>query len=276
MVLATFAGLNVSMKTADFALSEQAEDVVKAMLPEGADVQLFGVFFGGKQIPASTPLSDVTGLKESSRVFVLQTNPTPTFHRTAASSMDVEVARDSLHSLVENHKTLRKLLNDVADWNFLDDLCESVPGLREDRWALAMLRDVDVLLAWFEEANNTILAQKPVLIDATMQMCARVRVAVKASRVAEQQAQSGQQQTSSAASNAPTPQQAITREMLMAAMGQAIARPPPAPIEDFSRQLGQLNDMGFTDRNENLTALRATGGNFEQTLEFIIARRESM
>ena len=59
-------------------------------------------------------------------------------------------------------------------------------------------------------------------------------------------------------------------------MGQAIARPPPAPVEDFSRQLGQLNDMGFMDRNENLTALRATGGDFEQTLEFIIARRESI
>ena len=75
-----------------------------------------------------------------------------------------------------------------------------------------MIRDVDLLLAWFEEANNTILAQKPVLIDATMQMCARVRIAVKASRVAEQQAQAGQQPT---ASNAATPQQAITREMLM-------------------------------------------------------------
>lgn len=58
-------------------------------------------------------------------------------------------------------------------------------------------------------------------------------------------------------------------------LGSAAQAPAPAPrVEDFSQQLQQLVDMGFVDADENLVALRATGGVFEQALEYIIAQRE--
>lgn len=47
-------------------------------------------------------------------------------------------------------------------------------------------------------------------------------------------------------------------------------------MENFDAQLEQLGAMGFTNRDENLRALRATAGNVETALEFIINERENL
>ena len=36
-------------------------------------------------------------------------------------------------------------------------------------------------------------------------------------------------------------------------------------------QLRQLNDMGFTDYNRNISALRRTGGNVEAAIEMLVS-----
>jgi hypothetical protein len=174
----------------------------------------------------------------------------------------------------------------------LDELRQSVPGLEGDRWTLAILSDVEVLSSWFDESDNSRLAPHPVLIDATMQMCARIRTAMRNARAELQNANAIERQIAQgpSASTATTPQLAITREMLQvrfasssriapcilqAAMGQVLSS-TVAPQANFDEQLRQLNEMGFVDLQENLTALRATGGDFEMALEFIISQRESM
>lgn len=46
--------------------------------------------------------------------------------------------------------------------------------------------------------------------------------------------------------------------------------PNPAPInfeEKFKNQLETLSEMGFTDKNANLEALKATNGNVEAAIE---------
>uniref|UniRef100_A0A914XT27 UBA domain-containing protein n=1 Tax=Plectus sambesii TaxID=2011161 RepID=A0A914XT27_9BILA len=75
----------------------------------------------------------------------------------------------------------------------------------------------------------------------------------------------------------------ITPEMFQRAMRQAFGNavpaqqpPAPAPVENFDAQMEQLNMMGFANREENLRALRATDGNVEAALEFIINERESL
>jgi len=70
--------------------------------------------------------------------------------------------------------------------------------------------------------------------------------------------------------------QRAMRQALFTNAAPAQQPAPPAPVENFDAQLEQLSMMGFMDREENLRALRATAGNFEAALEFIINERESM
>lgn len=46
----------------------------------------------------------------------------------------------------------------------------------------------------------------------------------------------------------------------------------PRPIEErFQEELRQLNDMGFTDYNRNISALRRTGGNVQAAIEMLLS-----
>jgi len=92
------------------------------------------------------------------------------------------------------------------------------------------------------------------------------------------------QQPAATARGANAAAGAITAEMFRHAMQNALGvnAPPaqqptaPPPIENFDAQMEQLNMMGFANREENLHALRSTGGNVEAALEFIINERERM
>ena len=65
-------------------------------------------------------------------------------------------------------------------------------------------------------------------------------------------------------------------EQLLGAIGAA-APPPTAaapvanPEEAYARQLQQLQDMGFYDREENLRALQAARGNVNAAVERLLS-----
>ncbi|KAG6829254.1 hypothetical protein H0H92_005134 [Tricholoma furcatifolium] len=55
------------------------------------------------------------------------------------------------------------------------------------------------------------------------------------------------------------------------AAGATPAAAGPAPEERFQVQLGQLNDMGFTNAAQNIRALMATGGNVHAAVEYMLS-----
>jgi ubiquilin len=59
-----------------------------------------------------------------------------------------------------------------------------------------------------------------------------------------------------------------------AGMGAGMGAPPPAadPETAYATQLQQLQDMGFFDRETNVRALQATGGNVNAAVERLLAQ----
>lgn len=59
----------------------------------------------------------------------------------------------------------------------------------------------------------------------------------------------------------------------MGGMGMPAMAPPPVadPETAFATQLQQLQDMGFYDRQANITALQATGGNVNAAVERLLS-----
>jgi len=56
-------------------------------------------------------------------------------------------------------------------------------------------------------------------------------------------------------------------------MGGGPGAPPPVenPAEAYASQLQQLSDMGFYDRDANIRALQATGGNVNAAVERLLS-----
>lgn len=53
--------------------------------------------------------------------------------------------------------------------------------------------------------------------------------------------------------------------------GAAVQEDTRPPEERYSSQLGQLNDMGFFDFDQNVAALRRSGGNVQGAVEFLLS-----
>ena len=55
------------------------------------------------------------------------------------------------------------------------------------------------------------------------------------------------------------------------------ASPSPAPVDNrppeerYAEQLRQLNDMGFTDFDQNVAALRRSGGSVQGAIEHLLS-----
>jgi len=63
--------------------------------------------------------------------------------------------------------------------------------------------------------------------------------------------------------------------MLRRAMNAAAA-PPPLPANNtFAPDMEQMAAMGFVNVDENMRALRASGGDVQLALEYIINEREA-
>ena len=61
----------------------------------------------------------------------------------------------------------------------------------------------------------------------------------------------------------------LLMNQLMSNLGGANSNVPPE--ERFKDQLQSLNDMGFTNKQANIQALQATGGNVEAAVERLLA-----
>jgi hypothetical protein len=48
-------------------------------------------------------------------------------------------------------------------------------------------------------------------------------------------------------------------------------QPAEPPETRFASQLSQLEDMGFTNRQKNISALLAAGGNVNSAIEYLIS-----
>lgn len=59
---------------------------------------------------------------------------------------------------------------------------------------------------------------------------------------------------------------------LQGLLGGLASAPPPVqdPATHYATQLQQLADMGFTDREANIRALQATGGNVNAAVERLL------
>lgn len=68
----------------------------------------------------------------------------------------------------------------------------------------------------------------------------------------------------------------ITTDMFQRALLQAFGRNQNFTETDFSVEIQKLNEMGFTNDEENRRALLTTGGNVDNALEYIINERERM
>eukprot|EP01061_Rhynchopus_euleeides_P014088 TRINITY_DN2445_c1_g2_i1.p1 TRINITY_DN2445_c1_g2~~TRINITY_DN2445_c1_g2_i1.p1 ORF type:complete len:310 (+),score=99.69 TRINITY_DN2445_c1_g2_i1:57-986(+) len=70
----------------------------------------------------------------------------------------------------------------------------------------------------------------------------------------------------------PNPWAAQNQRMGGNAQQQQQQMPAAAPQRDFSQELQHMQDMGFTDRQANLTALRAANGNVEGAINMLLNR----
>lgn len=71
------------------------------------------------------------------------------------------------------------------------------------------------------------------------------------------------------------PNQQFIQQMVQALTGGSPPQPPPNPEVRFQQQLEQLNAMGFLNREANLQALIATGGDINAAIERLLGSQPS-
>ncbi|EJW83897.1 hypothetical protein WUBG_05192 [Wuchereria bancrofti] len=217
------------------------------------------------------------------------------------------LAEDIRLSDVKNMKdkyTLHVMIIDEMNRNdFMEGLLKEFPLLKKDRMALIVAKDFilsGAMIMGKQNMEEAFLHDHPILVEVIHYWLRGVSVPPRMSH-------SG---SSASISDNPTPASGqsgyapiVTPEMLQEAVAQAIRNVGgnrtsqglsssstsssrnshyfPGTLSasgstQFTSQMAQLADFGFTNTEENRRILEETGGNVEQALELLIALRESV
>ncbi|VIO96839.1 Uncharacterized protein BM_BM18185 [Brugia malayi] len=187
--------------------------------------------------------------------------------------------------------------------DFMEGLLKEFPLLKKDRMALIVAKDFilsGAMVMGKQNMEEAFLHDHPILVEVIHYWLRGVSVPPRMSH-------SG---SSASLSDNPTPASGqsgyapiVTPEMLQEAVAQAIRNVGgnrtsqgfsssstsssrnshyfPGTLSassstQFTSQMAQLADFGFTNTEENRRILEETGGNVQQALELLIALRESV
>ncbi|CAD6190173.1 unnamed protein product [Caenorhabditis auriculariae] len=193
------------------------------------------------------------------------------------------------HLFSERGYTHFKKIRDTMDASgYFQKLLKDCPELREEPFALNLLSDYTIMTSFFEPNTDVNKVEK--VISFLMN---HPKLLAYLDRLLQQQPPKIRSQNQmprfAPASRGPQALNQITPELLRDAMsfvlgGAALpaapppvqnVAPPPAPaVPEYSAQLAQLRELGFTNDEYSLLALQSTSGDVDAAIECIIAMME--
>ncbi|MCP9261137.1 Coiled-coil domain-containing protein [Dirofilaria immitis] len=210
---------------------------------------------------------------------------------------------DSMPKLQLDNKNCKNVIDEMSRDDFMEDLLKEFPLLKKDRMALIVAKDFilsGAMIMGKQNMEETFLRDHPILVNV-------IHYWLRGINVPPRMSHSG---SSASISDNPTPASGqggyasiVTPQMLQEAVAQAMRNVGGSRINQgisssstsssqnshhfpstlsassstqYTAQLAQLADFGFTNTEENRRILEETGGNVEQALELLIALRESI
>ncbi|TKR93630.1 hypothetical protein L596_008046 [Steinernema carpocapsae] len=295
----------------DFPIETPIANVIADFIQPEADRENFRVVYREKYYDSEGTLAEIPNLKPHHSVKVIRKRRALQAEKLHPA---LNVKCEKLRWCQKILKKMEHYLVSVtSDKNYIPNLLKEYPVLKNEPYTLSVLCDRQLILSTFAN-ETTLREVHPVIVDIihehgmkyahhrdqnpalirdsghddyqdyqNMQPMRPVQPPFDPSMLVHPNQRQGQNQQGGAGG--------ITMEMLQSAIFQSlrpggegssseasasISAPAPqqAPAPDFSVQLAQMRDFGFTDEQENIEALIVTEGNVEMALEMVISNRE--
>ncbi|VDN81750.1 unnamed protein product [Brugia pahangi] len=268
--------------------------------------------FLGEVLAEDIRLSDVKNMKDKYTLHVMIRSTLDPMPKLQLDSKKLLECREKFQFLRASKRTREKgnpftidilIIDEMNRNDFMEGLLKEFPLLKKDRMALIVAKDFilsGAMIMGKQNMEEAFLHDHPILVEVIHYWLRGVSVPPRMSH-------SG---SSASISDNPTPASGqsgyapiVTPEMLQEAVAQAIRNVGgnrtsqgfsssstsssrnshyfPGTLSassstQFTSQMAQLADFGFTNTEENRRILEETGGNVQQALELLIALRESV
>lgn len=286
-----------------FGLEKYVKEILDDFVSDPLKRSKCHLVFLGEVLAENIRLSDVKNMKDKYTLHVMIRSTLDPMPKLQLDSKKLLECREKFQFLRASKRSREKIIDEMNRNDFMEGLLKEFPLLKKDRMALIVAKDFilsGAMVMGKQNMEEAFLHDHPILVEV-------IHYWLRGISVPPRMSHSG---SSASLSDNPTPASGqsgyapiVTPEMLQEAVAQAIRNVGgnrtsqgfsssstsssrnshyfPGTLSassstQFTSQMAQLADFGFTNTEENRRILEETGGNVQQALELLIALRESV
>uniref|UniRef100_A0A0R3RRJ5 UBA domain-containing protein n=1 Tax=Elaeophora elaphi TaxID=1147741 RepID=A0A0R3RRJ5_9BILA len=285
-----------------FGLEKYVKEILDEFVSDPERRSKCCLVFLGKVLAEDIRLRDVKNMEDQYTLHVMVRCTSDPMPKLELDNKKLQECREKFQFLRTSKRNREKVIDEMSRNDFMESLLKEFPLLKKDRMALIVAKDFILSGAMVMGKQNTeeaFLRNHPILVDVIHYWLRGINVPLKMSH-------SG---SSASISDNPTPASGqgytpiVTPQMLQEAVAQAMRNVGAGRTNQgfsssstsssgnshhfpgifsasgstqYTIELAQLADFGFSNIEENRRILEETGGNVEQALELLIALRESV
>ncbi|KAM3721581.1 Coiled-coil domain-containing protein [Dirofilaria immitis] len=286
-----------------FGLEKYVKEILDDFVSDPERRSKCYLVFLGEVLAENIKLCDVKNMENKYTLHVMIRTELDSMPKLQLDNKKLQECREKFQFLRASKRSREKVIDEMSRDDFMEDLLKEFPLLKKDRMALIVAKDFilsGAMIMGKQNMEETFLRDHPILVNV-------IHYWLRGINVPPRMSHSG---SSASISDNPTPASGqggyasiVTPQMLQEAVAQAMRNVGGSRINQgisssstsssqnshhfpstlsassstqYTAQLAQLADFGFTNTEENRRILEETGGNVEQALELLIALRESI
>ncbi|EFO27741.1 hypothetical protein LOAG_00743 [Loa loa] len=286
-----------------FCLEKYVKEILDEFVNDPVKRLKCCLVFLGEVLAEDIRLSDVKNMEDKYTLHIMVRSTSDPMPKLQLDNKKLQECREKFQFLRASKRNREKIIDEMNRDDFMGALLKEFPLLKKDRMALIVAKDFilsGAMIMGKQNMEEIFLHDHPILVDVIHHWLRGINVPPRMSH-------SG---SSASLSDNPTPASGhsgyapiVTPQMLQEAVAQAMRNVGGSRISQglsssstsssrnshhfpgtlsasgstqYTSQMAQLADFGFTNTEENRRILEETGGNVEQALELLIALRESV